>query len=71
MSFTWPSTASRKAPGESNPSAGKSQGQSEPDIELQKLVVLAQEASNVTADPTPDALTAFGNQVAAELKPAN
>lgn len=37
------------------------------DIELQKLAVLKQMAANVEVDPTPNAFTTFGNQVAAEL----
>lgn len=41
---------------------------SETDIELQKLEVLKTMAAKVDAEPTQDALTAFGNQVVLELR---
>lgn len=41
---------------------------SEKDIELQKLEVLKKMAAKVDAEPTPDTLTAFGNQVVLEIR---
>lgn len=38
------------------------------DVELQKLEALKQQAAKVEADPTPDAFTTYGNQVATELR---
>lgn len=46
----------------------KRKSRSVPDVELQKLAVLKQMAAKVEADPTPDAFTTFGNQVASELR---
>jgi len=40
----------------------------ETDVELQKLEVLKRMAAKVDVQPTPDALTAFGNQVVLELR---
>ncbi len=46
----------------------KRKSRSVPDVELQKLDVLKQMAAKVEVDPTPDAFTTFGNQVASELR---
>ncbi len=43
----------------------KHKGMPETDIELQKLEVLKKVAAK---DPTPDALTTFGNQVVLEMR---
>lgn len=62
------STAGRALPGEPRARGVKRKGKSEKDIELMKLAFLKQMAARIDADPTPDAFTAFGNQVAAELR---
>lgn len=41
---------------------------SETDIELQKLALLKQKAAKMDAEPTPDVLATFGNQVVLELR---
>lgn len=62
-----PSIASTNAV-ESSTRGIKRKSRSVPDVELQKLAVLKQMAAKVEADPTPDAFTTFGNQVASELR---
>ncbi|KAF4114019.1 hypothetical protein G5714_004242 [Onychostoma macrolepis] len=62
------STASSKAKKVLRTREEKRKRMSETDIELQKLEVLKKLAAKVDAEQTPDALTAFGNQVALEMR---
>lgn len=63
-----PSTSSRNAGVESSTRGTKRKARSVSDVELQKLAVLKEMAAKIEVDPTPDAFTTFGNQVAAELR---
>jgi len=66
--FDSPSTSSRNAGVESSTRGIKRKARAVSDVELQKLAVLKEMAAKVEVDPTPDAFTTFGNQVAAELR---
>ncbi|KAF4100131.1 hypothetical protein G5714_018327 [Onychostoma macrolepis] len=62
------STASSKAKKVLSTRDEKRKRMSETDIELRKLEVLKKMAAKVDAEPTPDALTAFGNQVVLDMR---